>query len=314
MNMHRRLPDLNPETSPLSLIELIYSTPVRDVMTQPPVTVERRATMRTAQELMRVNGISGLPVAEAGRLFGIVSIHDLILTMQSERMDDAVSKCMTSQVVTLEEAMPLSVAISYFGKYPFGRFPVLNAQQRLCGILTVRDINVTLLNRMMREVARFESMLDAEVKPGLGLTRVFHVRRHDFESGGQASTQIKIHLVEHGVPRELVKRVAIASYELEINLVVHSTGGTVSYKITPDAVEILAQDRGPGIPDVDMALQEGYTTADEWIKSLGFGAGLGLPNARRVADEFYIHSKVGVGTTAKAVIHLKRKEPSHDPQ
>lgn len=310
--MNRRLPNLSPDTSPLSLIELIYSTPVRDVMTRNPMTVARRVAMREAQDLMKVNGFSGLPVAEDGRLFGIVSIHDLILTMQADRMDADVGSLMTTNVVTLEEAMPLSMAISYFSKYPFGRFPVLNAQQRLSGIITVRDINVTLLNRLMLDVAKFESMLDGDIKPGLETTRVFHIRRHDFENGGKASTSIKQHLQDHGVKREIIKRVAIASYELEINLTVHSIGGTVSYRIGSDTVEILVQDRGPGIDDVDMALTEGYTTAEDWIKSLGFGAGLGLPNAKRVSDEFYIHSQVGVGTTVKAVIQLNpdKKEAS----
>ncbi len=302
--MNQRLPDLSPENSPLSLVELIYSTPVRDVMTPSPVTVPRSATMRMAQELMRDHSISGIPVAEDGRLFGIVSIHDLILTMQSERLDTAVAKLMTTKVVTLEQAMPLSMAISYFSKYPFGRFPVLNAEQRLTGIITVRDINVTLINRLMREVTRFESMLDTDVTPGLELTRIFQTRRHDFENGGEASSFIKKHLSEHHVKRELIKRVAIASYELEMNQVVHSIGGTINFKVTPAAVEILVQDRGPGIENVEQALTEGYTTADDWIKSLGFGAGLGLPNARRVADDFFIHSKVGVGTTVKAVIRL----------
>jgi len=299
-----RLPDLSPENSPLSLVELIYSTPIREVMSSDLITVDRHATMRSVQVLMRDNGISGIPVAEHGRLFGIVSIHDLIGAMQVSRMDAAVDGLMTTNVVTLEEEMPLSMAISYFTKYSYGRFPVLNARQGLAGIITVRDINVTLINRLMQEVTRFESMMDSDITPGLEITRVFHTRRHDFEHGGRASTTIKRHLTEHHVDRRLIKKVAIASYELEMNQVVHSIGGTVSYKITTEAVEILVQDRGPGIENVENALMEGFTTADDWIKSLGFGAGLGLPNAKRVSDEFYIHSQPGVGTTVKAVIYL----------
>lgn len=314
--MNRRLPDLSPDKSPLSLVELVYSTPVREVMTPQPITINRQTSMRTAQELMRINSISGLPVEEDGRLFGIVSIHDLILTMQSEQMEAPVASRMTTKVVTLEEAMPLSMAISYFSKYPFGRFPVLNARQQLTGIITVRDINVTLINRLMQEVTRFEAMLDSDVTPGLEQTRLFQTRRHDFENGGKASTFIKQHLSDHHVKRSLIKRVAIASYELEMNQVVHSTGGTISYRVTPQTVEILVQDRGPGIENVEQALTEGYTTADDWIKSLGFGAGLGLPNARRVSDEFFIHSQLGVGTTVKAVIHLQETthpQPKEQP-
>lgn len=306
-----RLPDLTPENSPLSLIELIYATQIKDVMTTDVITIDRQTTMRTAQERMRENGITGLPVVEDKRLFGIISIHDLISAMQVEQMDEPVEKMMTKRVITLEAQMPLSMAISYFSKYPYGRFPVLNtSHQQLAGIITVRDINVALINRLLQEVSRFESLLDTDVTPGLQMTRVFQTRRHDFEHGGHASTTIKKHLADHQVDRRLIKKVAIASYELEMNQVVHSIGGTISYRVSPEKVEILVQDRGPGIDDVDAALTEGFTTADDWIKSLGFGAGLGLPNAKRVSDEFYIHSKRGVGTTVKAVINLQHERES----
>lgn len=300
-----RLPDLSIEKSPLALVEMIYSTPIKNVMSRELITVPRKASMREAQQLMRDNGISGLPVTEQGRLFGIVSIHDLIGAMQIEEMDASVDRRMTTQVVTLEEAMPLSMAISYFSKYSYGRFPVLNAEQKLTGIITVRDINITLINQLIQDVTRFESMMDSEITPGIELNRVFQTRKHDFEHGGKASTTIKKHLTEHHVDRRIIKKVAIASYELEMNQVVHSKGGTISFKITNESVEILVQDRGPGIPDVEQALSEGYTTADDWIKSLGFGAGLGLPNTKRVSDEFYIHSQPGVGTTVKSVIYLQ---------
>ncbi len=303
-----RLPDLSPEKSPLTLVEVIYSTTIREVMSTDPITVERNTPMSTVQHLMRDHGVSGLPIAEEGRLFGIVSVQDLIEALQQGKLNVPVSTCMTERVVTLEEDMPLSMAISTFSKYRFGRFPVLNAAQRLTGIISVRDINVTLVNRLLQQVSKFESMLDNEVTPGLELNRVFHTRQHDFENGGKASTTIKKHLVDHHVDRSLVKRIAIASYELEMNQVVHSIGGTISYRITPDAVEILVQDRGPGIENVDLALTEGFTTANEWIKSLGFGAGLGLPNAKRVSDEFFIHSEPNVGTTVKVVIHLDKKQ------
>lgn len=303
-----RLPDISPETSPLTLVEVIYATAIRDVMTANPITVSRKTPMAKVQELMRDRGVSGLPVAENERLFGIISVHDLIETMQQGKLDTPVAECMTERVVTLEEGMPLSMAISTFSKYPYGRFPVVNANQRLTGIITVRDINVSLVNRLLKQVSKFESMFDNEITPGIELNRVFHTRRHDFEHGGKASTAIKKHLVEHHVDRTLIKRVAIASYELEMNQVVHSKGGTISYRITPEAVEILVQDRGPGIENVDQALTEGYTTADDWIKSMGFGAGLGLPNARRVSDIFFIHSEPGVGTTVKAVVHLTNKK------
>jgi anti-sigma regulatory factor (Ser/Thr protein kinase) len=97
--------------------------------------------------------------------------------------------------------------------------------------------------------------------------------------------------------------VAVAAYELELNQVIHSKGGIMRLRVFDDTIEVSAQDEGPGIPDLELALREGYSTANEWVRSLGFGAGMGLPNVKRVADEFSIDSKLGSGTSVKASIH-----------
>ncbi len=306
----KQIPTLDPEQSPLMVLDLIYSSSIRDVMNGEVVTASRDTSMRDIQQLMRDNGITGVPIAEAGRLFGIVSIDDIIRALDTDQIDQPASTHMSTNVVTLEAEMPLSIALSFFNKYHYGRFPVLDAKNHLCGILTTRDINLTLIESLMQEVNRLESEVVSEERPeGLELARVYHTRQHDFERGGKASTEIKQHLVAHGIQRKVIKKVAIASYELEINQVAHSLGGTMSYHVYPDRVEILAQDRGPGIPDVDQAMESGYTTASEWIKSLGFGAGLGLPNVQRVSDEFFIHSTIDIGTTVKSVVFLHPTPP-----
>ncbi|MFP4442948.1 MAG: ATP-binding protein, partial [Spirochaetia bacterium] len=100
-------------------------------------------------------------------------------------------------------------------------------------------------------------------------------------------------------------RTSVAAYELEMNITVHSLGGTITFVVENDEISITAADRGPGIPDVELALQEGYTTANEWIRSLGFGAGMGLPNVKRVSDEFSITAGTG-GTTVISKIKITR--------
>ncbi len=300
-----RVPEIDLAHTPLSVVELLYGTHVAAVMSTELITCSPTTPVRDVQHLMRDNGITGLPVVENKRLLGIISVDDLIQALAANLLDTPAGDHMTTQVVTLDQEMPLSVAISYFNRYTFGRFPVLNSHNQLSGILTVRDINVAMIRALMAEVDKLESMVEEQgPDPQLATTRVFTVRRHDFERGGHASTEIKRHLKQHGIHRGDMKRVAIASYELEMNQVVHSLGGTMSYHVSPTRIEILAQDRGPGIADTDKALTEGFTTANEWIKSLGFGAGLGLPNVKRVADEFFIHSSPDVGTTVKATIHL----------
>lgn len=118
----------------------------------------------------------------------------------------------------------------------------------------------------------------------------------DFVRAGEAANKIKRLLQQLGLDPGIIRRAAIAAYEAEMNVVIHSHGGRVSVDITPDTIEILCEDCGPGIPDIEKALQEGYSTASEDVREMGFGAGMGLPNIRRSADGFTIESTVGQGT------------------
>ena len=125
----------------------------------------------------------------------------------------------------------------------------------------------------------------------------YPVAAADYTSAGKASTDIKRRLKQLGVGGDVLRRVAVASYEVELNLVIHSLGGQLSLSVFPDAVQLVSADVGPGIPDLEMAMREGYSTANEEARSLGFGAGMGLPNMKRNADDFGIESEVGKGTT-----------------
>ena len=124
----------------------------------------------------------------------------------------------------------------------------------------------------------------------------FEVDGNDFTSAGQASVQIKKNLRQLGISPEIIKRVSIAMYEGEINMVIHAGGGYAEVRVSEDCIEIILEDTGPGIADIDTAMQEGYSTASETVRSLGFGAGMGLPNMKRYTDEMNIYSTVGVGT------------------
>ncbi len=125
----------------------------------------------------------------------------------------------------------------------------------------------------------------------------YPVAAADYVNAGKASTDIKRRLKQLGVGGDVLRRVAVASYEVELNLVIHSLGGELCLTVFSDAVQLVSSDVGPGIPDLDMAMREGYSTANEEARSLGFGAGMGLPNMKRNADEFDIQSEPGTGTT-----------------
>ncbi len=119
----------------------------------------------------------------------------------------------------------------------------------------------------------------------------------DFTAAGTASSDVKRTLKKLGYLPDAIKRVAICMYEGEINMVIHAEGGSASVAIYPDRVEIELADRGPGIPDMNLAMQEGFSTASEDARNLGFGAGMGLPNMNRYSDEMKVDTTVGVGTT-----------------
>jgi len=290
--------------SPSVVLELIYQLKIKDVMSSTVITARETDTMRHIQALMRENYITGLPVAHGRELLGIVSIEDIIMALDEGAIDASASERMTKDVIVLEDDMPLSFAISYLNKYHYGRFPVLNKTKELVGILTPKDVIRTLLVEMNREVLRLEKIHSKEEKraPDKYFEMEFTTIRYDFELAGHASTEIKKALKSRNIDPKVIRRAAIASYELEINQVVHSYGGTISCYIQPEKVVIVAADTGPGIADINLALEEGWSTADEWIRSLGFGAGMGLANTKRVSDEFSIESSLGSGTTVRSVL------------
>ena len=125
----------------------------------------------------------------------------------------------------------------------------------------------------------------------------YNVDGENFTSAGEASVAIKKSLRQLGFPPEVIRRVSIAMYEGEINMVIHADGGEAVVNVYPDKIEIILADKGPGIADISLAMQEGFSTAPDNIRSLGFGAGMGLPNMKRYTDEMKIETEVGVGTT-----------------
>ena len=132
----------------------------------------------------------------------------------------------------------------------------------------------------------------------------FEVDGGDFTSAGQASVGVKKNLRQLGLPPEIIRRVSIAMYEGEINMVIHAGGGIADVNVSESYVEIILKDSGPGIKDIEQAMQEGFSTATDNIRSLGFGAGMGLPNMKRYTDYMDINSTVGVGTTITMRVNI----------
>jgi len=292
---------------PLVIMELLQRLRVKDVMRDHDIiSVVRTDTMHFAQNLMKRNHISGVPVLEGKRLFGIVSINDIIMALEGGWIGEQCQKHMATNLVVLEEDMPLAFALKYFENYIFGRFPVLNKERELVGIVSQRDVTRVLMRELTNELARLEGHSptvapQVEEKSEGALPyysmRQFVVVRNDLANAGKAANEIKKMLGEAGVDKKVIRRVAVAAYELEINVCIHSVGGTITFILDSQHATVVANDRGPGIKDVEWALRDGTSTANDWIRSMGFGAGMGLSNSKRVADSFDIKSSVPTGTT-----------------
>jgi anti-sigma regulatory factor (Ser/Thr protein kinase) len=133
----------------------------------------------------------------------------------------------------------------------------------------------------------------------------FDVVGNDFSLAGEASSNVKSMLKQIGIKPEYIKKTSIAMYEAEMNMVIHADGGKIDVEIAPDYIKVVFLDSGPGIPDIELAMKEGYSTAPDRIRELGFGAGMGLPNIKRYSDEFKINSEIGKGTVLSIVVFFK---------
>jgi anti-sigma regulatory factor (Ser/Thr protein kinase)/CBS domain-containing protein len=313
-------PALQPsEEISLRIQELAGNLKIRDVMTRKVFAVTRACTMRDVQAIMKNNAISGVPVVDDRHVIGLVSVHDIMSAYEQDWMQDPVAHHMTTGVRTLAEEQPLSLAMSAFSKFPYRRFPVVNRNNELTGMVTLRNINMALIQELSRQLDAIETEA-GRISPAASsenciFYRIYRIARYDFEAGGKASAELREQLQARGVAPKIIRRAAVACYELEINIIAHSYGGTLTLFVDKDRVRITANDFGPGIPDVELAMTEGYSTASDWIRSQGFGAGMGLPNTKRLSDEFAIHSGVEMGTMVKAIIQLNPAEnPNNETQ
>ena len=132
----------------------------------------------------------------------------------------------------------------------------------------------------------------------------YEISPDDFTRAGEASSDVKGKLKQLGVSPEAIRKVAIAMYEGEINMVIHANGGEITVEITPVEIKMILADVGPGIPDVEQAMKAGYSTAPDEVRSLGFGAGMGLPNMKTYTDDMTIETKMGAGTTITMIVRI----------
>ena len=293
--------------------ELVCELRVRDAMTQVAVTAGRADSLRKIQHLMKTHRISGVPIVENGILLGIVSIEDIINALDQAHINDPAERWMTRNLITLRDHFSLVRAVAEFDRHGFGRFPVLNSNGELVGIITRGDITACLMHHLDKRAeeatARAAALRPGQTRDAKGAKSVVvraRVKAGDFDQAGKVSQRMRQILRGCGVDPNIQRRVAVVTYEAETNLIIHSIGGELCATVSPQQVIIQAEDSGPGIENVELAMQEGWSTAGPLARELGFGAGLGLPNIRKCSDSFEIHSEPGEGTRLRSTITLRK--------
>jgi anti-sigma regulatory factor (Ser/Thr protein kinase)/CBS domain-containing protein len=293
--------------------ELVYELKIRDAAVREVFTMSPDTMMTQVRQMLRGQKITAAPVIENGTLLGIVSVEDYINWLQEGADDCPVSERMSRDLVTMYDDEPMVFAIQNFEKYRYYEFPVINRKSgKLEGIITKFDVLVALLKALdidyyKMEIGKYAGthFFNDVTADHSRLEFLYSVPNGNIGAGGEVASKLKKNLGYLGIHPNIIRRVAIATYEAEMNLVIYGGGGTIRVTLDGRQIRIEVIDEGPGIEDIDAVLEPGYSTAPAWVRELGFGAGMGLPNIQNSAQDLDITSAVGKGTKLDIVIPLE---------
>ena len=299
--------------------ELIYTTKVEKVMATDVVKIPSHLTMAQAKHVMQTKRISGVPVMDGEKMVGIVSMSDVIDCLEKGDLESPVTENMTTNVRTIVKEATAMEAVNSLGRDGYGRIPVVDQGGRVVGIVTTGTIIRSLLHQMdvsfkkkeeeELQAYRASHIFDDMESDDTAVVMRFVVDARDFSNAGKASSMIKKSLQRLKVSPPFIRRVAVAVYEAEMNLVIHTdVGGVIKVDIRRQRLFITAADHGPGIEDTTLVLQPGFSTAPEWIRDMGFGAGMGLANIKRCSDSMRLVSTAG-GATKLDILFLFGDQP-----
>jgi CBS domain-containing protein/anti-sigma regulatory factor (Ser/Thr protein kinase) len=292
--------------------ELVYEIKVGEVMKKDVFTVSPRTHMSVLRLILQDKRFSGTPVIDKGKLVGIISVEDFIKWLADREQDCPIGEKMTRCVRILYADEPLTHAINKFERHGFGRLVVIDRQNgKLRGIITKGDIVEGLLKKLEVDYddetrrLRIRHFFEDILADKATLLFQYDVIGHDFQRAGECASRLKATLKRLGLHPQVTRRVAIATYEAEMNLVIYTDGGHIRVRVEPHEILVRVEDSGPGLPDVEKAMQPGYSTAPEWIRELGFGAGMGLDNIRKCASKMALRSTVGKGTRLRICVSVE---------
>ncbi len=293
--------------------ELVYELKLRDAVEEGVFTISKDTMMSDVRTILRERKITAAPVIDENRLIGIISVEDYINWLQEGVPDTAVSERMSRDVVTMYDDEPMVDAIRAFEMYRFYEFPVLERKtEELIGVITKFDVIVCILKALdidyyQKEIQDFSNFhfFNEVISDDTRLSFYYTVPDGKIELGGEVASKLRKNLSYLGIHPDIIVRAAIVTYEAEMNCIMYGGGGEIKAYLDKDRIVIEINDEGPGIEDIEKVMQPGYSTAPDWIRELGFGAGMGLPNIKNNSDHFEITSTLGKGTRLKSTIPLE---------
>ncbi|MDO7975519.1 CBS domain-containing protein [Oceanotoga sp. DSM 15011] len=304
-----------------TLSKVFSNTLINEIMTTPPILVTGETKLKYAKEIMRIKGISGMPVIKRDlTLSGILSIEDIIRVIENNSLEERVEKWMTKKPIFLNEEDTIMTFLELNKNEKFGRYPVINSKKKVVGVVTKIDILEWMFKKLgyiyVHDERRdkvlnknYVSSITGENFETEGYDFKYSIDYKSVEMVGIAATKLKKFLTSKNINPELIRKISISTYEAEANVVIHSESNGILYCWTEeDKIKVFIEDFGKGIEDIDSALKEGYSTATENVREKGFGAGMGLPNMKRFSDRMTLISSSGKGVKLEMLFYFNKGE------
>ena len=297
-----------------SVIERIYEIRVEKIMRTDVVRVTPNTMMSELKYAVKENNYACIPVLNGEKLVGQISIEGYVDWLSSDIGDVPVKDLMDMDYKTLHPDEPVITAVRELELIGLRGLPVVEqATEKFLGVIC----RCTMMEGVLAELDVNDEKEEAERKidcllkniesESAVLTLNYNVEPKSLEYEGEISSSIRSDLYKLSLPGSIVRRAAIAAYEAEMNLLSYAGGGVFTLILKADSLNMKIEDSGPGIPDIEKAMEPGYSTAPDWVRELGFGAGMGLGNIKNCSDNFKISSTVGEGTVLSVDINLEEK-------
>lgn len=294
--------------------EMLYELEVKSVMWTDFNTMHPHQMMSEVRMVMQLNRNTCVPIILDKKLIGTLTVDKYIRWLISHEKDMPVTRYMSADEITLHPQEPVISAIRKMSDSKSIRVAVVDQDTyELVGVIcrcnlfedVLSKIDILYKDEEVRDYSSGHIFEDIEAD-SVNLTLNYHVADTPMEFGGEVASSLRTALQNLGLNSDVVRRAGIACYEAEMNLLAYAGGGDFTVDISKKNIKILVSDKGPGIPDIKQAMEPGFSTAPDWVRELGFGAGMGLNNINECSDNFHITSEVNKGTDLEITIHWEK--------